>query len=186
MRIALLHHSYGTPYEGQAGPHMRELARGLLARGLEVAIVSSCRGRTRRSEEDGVEVVHLGRLPERPLASRAFDGPITQIPRTIKALAGFQVAHAFSPQDAFAASYGAAGVAFTCVEAPRREALAERRLRLSFWDHAADPRHAILVPGEEQRRAVWRWLALDAEVIAAGDAEAHERVYRASLHGLPV
>jgi hypothetical protein len=161
-----------------AEPYVRELAQGLLERGLDVAIVSSHAGRTRRSDEDGVEVVHLGRLPERPLASRAFDGPITQIPRTIKALAGFQVAHAFSPQDAFAASYGAAAVAFTCMETPRREELAERRLRLRFWEHAADPGHALLAPGEATRRAVWRWLAVDAQVIAAGDAEGHERVYR--------
>lgn len=176
MRVALVHHSFGTPFGGAAEPHMRELARALAAAGHEVCIVGSRVGPTRRSEADGIVVVELGRLPEGPLRSRAFDGPITHLPRVAR-LRGFDVVHAFSPQDAAAARSTAARVVFTPAEPPRREALAERRLRLRFWEAAIRPPTALVVPDDERRDTAWRWLAVDAVVVAPDDAAGHERVY---------
>lgn len=175
-----MHHSYGTPWAGAAGPHVHELARALRAAGHEARVLSSRVGPTRRSDEDGFELVRLGRLPEGPLRSRAFDTPITHIPALLREIAGggYDAVHAFSPQDAAAAAHGPAPVAFTPVEAPRREALAERRLRLRFWEEAIRPPTAVVVPDEEGRAAAWRWLAVEPEVAAPGDAAAHERVYR--------
>ena len=179
MRIALVHHSYGTEWAGAAGPHVDELARALLAAGHEPHVIGSRAGATRRTEEDGVPVAHLGRLPEGPLRSRGFDGPLTHMPALMRELAdgAFDAVHAFSPQDAFAASYRGTAVAFTPVEPPRREALAERRLRLRFWDAAIRPPNAVVVPSDAEREAVWRWLAVEPEVAAAGDAGAHKRIY---------
>lgn len=178
MRIALVHHSYGTEWAGPAGPHVRELARALRTGGHEPHVLASRAGPTRRSEEDGVPVTHLARLPEGPLRSRAFDSPITHIPALLRELAGggYDAVHAFSPQDAAAAVHGPAPVIFTPVEPPRREALAERRLRLRFWEAAA--RLPIVVPDEELRAAVWRWLAVEASVVAPGDAPGHVNIYR--------
>jgi hypothetical protein len=183
VRLALLHPSFGTEWAGAAEPHMRELAGALSAAGHEVTVIGSRPGRTRRTHEDGFEVVRVGRLPEAPLRSRAFDGPLTHLPGLLAELTRgrFEVAHAFSPQDAFAARHGPAGVAFTCVEAPRRETLSDRRLRLAFWQAAIDPWNAVIVPGEEQREALWRWLAVEAEVAEPRDAAAHERIYSRCL-----
>ena len=176
MRVALVHHGFGTPHAGAAEPHMRELARALGEAGHEVCVVSSRVGPSRRSEEDGIAVVQLGRLPEAPLRSRAFDGPVTHLPGVAR-LRGFDVVHAFSPQDAAAAARSAARVVFTPAEPPRREALAERRLRLRFWEAAIRPPTAVVVPDEPARDAVWRWLAVEAEIAASSDAAAHERIY---------
>jgi glycosyltransferase involved in cell wall biosynthesis len=178
VRVALVHHSYGTDWAGPAGPHVRELARALRAEGHEPHVLSSRAGPTRRSREDGVPVSHLGRLPEGPLRSRAFDTPVTHIPALLRELADperFDAVHAFSPQDAAAAVHGPAPVVFTPVEPPRREALAERRLRLRFWEAAV--RVPFVVPDEELREAVWRWLAVEASVVAPTDAAGHVRIY---------
>jgi hypothetical protein len=93
-------------------------------------------------------------------------------------LRGFEVAHAFSPQDAWGATFGPTGVAFTFVEPPERRALSDKRLRLKFWERAVDPWVGLIAAGEEQRAAARRWLAVDAEVLAPSDAAGHERVYR--------
>ncbi|HEX8646047.1 MAG TPA: glycosyltransferase family 4 protein [Thermoleophilaceae bacterium] len=184
MRVALVHHSYGTPYGGAAEPHVRELARALRAAGHEPRVIGSRPGPTRRSDEDGIEVVHLGRLPEGPLRSRGFDGPVTHLPALVRELArgGYDAVHAFSPQDAAAAARAAAGRAtpplvFTPVEPPRREALAERRLRLRFWEAAIAPPTTLVVPGDDPRAAVWRWLAVEASVVAPDDADGHVKIY---------
>lgn len=180
MRIALVHHSYGTEWAGAAGPLVAELARSLREAGHEPAILGSRAGPTRRETDDGVALIRLGRLPEWPLRARGFDGPLTHVPELLRELAGggYDVAHAFSPQDAAAAAYGPAPVVFTPSEPPRREALAERRLRLRAWEAAIRPPNVVVVPSEGHRQAVRRWLALEPELAAPHDAAAHLRIYR--------
>ena len=179
LKVALIYHGYGGPDGGATESHVRTLAHALREAGHEPTVLAARVGRTRRYEDDGIPVVEIGRLPERRLRSRALDGPITHLTAVLHELGGFHVAHAFSPQEAFAASFGPTGVAFTCVNAPRREALAARRLRLAFWERATHPWNGLVVPGEQQRDALRRWLAVEAEVAGPDDAAAHERVYRA-------
>lgn len=180
LRVALLHHSYGTPYGGEAEPVVRALARALRDAGHEVHVLTSGPGPTRRRHDDGVEVVRLARLPEAPLRFRGFEDPITHIPSALRELArgAFDVAHAFSAQDAWAAIRSSAPAVFTCASVLDRDELASRRLRASLLATAVERSGAVLVPGEAQRAALWRWMAVEASVVDPADAPAHERVYR--------
>ena len=180
MRIALLHHGYGAPGEVRATERVRALARALRAAGHEPRIVGSRAGRTRRTEEDGVAVVHLGRLPDGRLRSRGLDSPLTHLPALLRHLraARYEAVHAFSPQDAALATRAVGRVVFTPIEPPHRGLLAARRLRLGFWDAATRPPNVVVVADAAEAEAVSRWLAVDPAMAAAGDAVAHERVYR--------
>lgn len=180
MRVALLHHGYGTPGGGPATERLRTLAGALRAAGHEPHVLSSRAGRTRRSEECGFPVVHLARLPDGRLRSRGFDAPLTHAPALLRQLRGarFDAVHAFTPEDAAFAARAAGRVFLTPLEPPRRETLAARRLRLRFWDAAVRPPNVLVVEDEAVREAVRRWLAVDAAIAATGDAPAHERIYR--------
>ena len=176
LRVALVHHGEGNA----TAAHVRELAAALRDAGHRPVILGARVGRTARAEEDGVEVVRIGRAPERRLRGRGLDSPLTHLPGLLRELAGgrFDAVHAFSPQEACAAALGPAGVVFTAVEPPRREALAERRLRLAFWQRATAPPAVVLVPGEPEQAAMRHWLAVHARIAGPRDPTAHEEVYR--------
>ena len=46
-------------------------------------------------------------------------------------------------------------------------------------------KHRIVAPSPEAGDALARWLAIDAPVIEAGDADAHEQLYRDLLERRP-
>ncbi|MFL5883520.1 MAG: glycosyltransferase [Thermoleophilaceae bacterium] len=160
LRIALVHHSPGL--------ETAQLARALLAVGHEADVVTT-RG-----------------LPaaEKLLRYRGFATPLTQVPSTFAALARghYDLAHAFSPQDALATLLwrrrGGGPVVFTPVEPPRRETLADRRLSLKLVRRALDESDAVVALTPEHRDAFSRWLALDVPVIEAPDAAGWDRLYR--------
>jgi hypothetical protein len=70
---------------------------------------------------------------------------------------------------------------FTCIEPLDRDRLADRRLRLWLLQRAVQDSDALVAATEESRAALARWLALDAPVIASGDAAGYERLYRELL-----
>jgi hypothetical protein len=187
LRVALLHHGYGSGAAATPERLVHELARALRGAGHAPAVLSSRVGPTRRFENDATPVVQVARLPETLLQRRGFDGPLTHAPATVMELARgrYQVAHAFSPQDAAAAhawrGLGGGPAVYTCAEPLTRELLANRRLRLPLLARAVEESDAVVAPTEESGAALRRWLAVEALVIPAGDAGAHERLYRELL-----
>ena len=165
ISIALLH-------DGRAGErHARELAEALRSAGQQVQLLRA----------------PTARLAEALLGGRGFSGRLTQLPFGVTALlrSQFDVAHAFSVPDAVTALtwrrlVGRPAV-FTCIEPLDRDRLADRRLRLWLLQRAVQDSDALVAATEESRAALARWLALDAQVIASGDAAGYERLYRELL-----
>ena len=97
----------------------------------------------------------------------------------------YDIAHAFSPHDAYAALYwrrrSARPVVFSCTEPVERERLADGRLRLRFLRAALEQSDAVIVHDEHSRAAAWRWLSLEPQLIATADAAALEDLYRRLL-----
>jgi hypothetical protein len=189
LRVALLHYDYGRLPASDSHLVVRDLARAMHTAGHHPCVLSSHRAATRRTIEEGIPVVRIRRPPDALLRRRGFVAPLTQLPLTVVALAvgNYDVAHAFSPQDACAALAWRRLVRrpalFTCTEKLRRERLADRRLRLWLLRRAVEDSDLVTVPTEEVREALWRWLAVEAPVTDPSDARAHERMYRASIAG---
>jgi hypothetical protein len=184
LRVALLFHAYGAPGEPVAERLVRELARGLLETGHQPCIITSHSAPASRRVECGIPVVRSRRLPDGILRRRGLVAPLTHIPPTLRALAGdrYDIAHAFSALDALPALLwrrrSRAATVLTCAEPPRRECLADRRLRLFTVTRAVDGSDAVIAPSEAVRAALSRWLMVDARRIDPDDARAHVRLYR--------
>jgi glycosyltransferase involved in cell wall biosynthesis len=184
LRVALLFHSYGAPGERVAARLVRELARGLVAKGHQPTILTSHSAPAGLRAESGISVVRSGRLPEGILRRRGIVEPITHAPPTVLALARdrYDVAHAFSAVDALPAlvwrRLSGAATVLTCAEPPRRECLADRRLRLFTITRAVDGSDAVIAPSEAVQAALSRWLMVNARRIEPDDAPAHVRLYR--------
>jgi len=187
LDIALVHHSFGSPPRDGVERIVQEVGAGLRERGHRPTIFASHVAATRRSTWEGIPVVHLARLPESPLARRGFTGPLTHVPFRARALlsGGHDVVHAFSAPDALAARLWrrrvGGPVLFTCAETLGRDRLADRRLRLRLLGAAVEDSDGVLVPTEEARAALWRWLAAEAPLVDPRDGAAHERICRRLL-----
>jgi len=187
LDVALVHHSYDAPPREGVERTVHDVAAGLRALGHRPTVLASHVATTRRSTWDGIPVVQVARLPESPLLRRGFTGPLTHVPLTLHALlsGSHDVVHSFSAPDALAAHlWGrrlARPVVFTCAETLARDRLADRRLRLRLLSAAVEDSDGVLVPTEEARTALWRWLAVEAPVVESRDGAAHERLYRRLL-----
>jgi Glycosyltransferase Family 4 len=153
-----------------------DLARGTEAETLHAAL----RGAGRESalvRPPAVAVV------EALLRHRGFTGPLTPVPAAVRALAAgtFDVVHGFSAPDMLAARAWrrrtGGPVVFTCVERLDRGTVADRRLRLRLLRAALDDSDAVVASTPAVAAALWRWTAIEAAVVAPGDAEGYARVY---------
>ena len=164
LRIALLDHAEGA--------YSRDLAETLRAAGHDPHLIG------------GFTVPAAEAL----LRRRGFTPALSHVPRAVAVLLGgeFDVAHAFTAPDAVAAlawrQVRGGSTVFTCTEAVDRGALANGRLRLSTLEMAVEDTDALVAAGDDVRTAIERWFARSPEeVLAAGDAAAHERLYRALI-----
>lgn len=177
VRIALLHSA------GAAGP--AALAAALRAAGERPALLTT----EPAAAPAGVDVVALRVLPERPLRARGIGDHLEHLPHALLALARgrYDVVHAFRPVDAVAAAVSTRGArraaVLTVAEPLRRETIADRRLRLESLEAAVARVDAVLAGSEEARASLRRLLALDARVVAPGDAAAHLALYRDLVSG---
>lgn len=163
MNVALVHHGRGAPAAHDLAASLRDL---------------------------GHQATVLGSTPtplDPFLERRGFTTPLTHLPFTLGALLrdSYDIAHAFSPQDAYSALLwrrrSGRPVVFSCAEPIEREQLSNRRLRLRFVNAALEESDAVIVHDDDARAAAWRWLALEPPVIAPSDGAAHERLYRSLL-----
>jgi Glycosyltransferase Family 4 len=123
-------------------------------------------------------------LPDAPLRLRKIGDRPGHIPSALIALArgGFDVAHAFSAEEATAAVAWSRATrrpaVFTVTRPVERGKLADRRLRLAVVRLAVERSAVVLAPDASVADSVWRWLALRPTVVAPNDADAHVAIYR--------
>lgn len=187
MRIVLLFHAQRSPAATQDVRRIRELTLALRDRDLQVSLLGLPEG------DPDYRRLSLtrppGRVTARALECRGFDGQLRHVPATVAALLGrrYDLAHSFSSTDALAAQLGrkvtGRPVVFTCLEPLVREHLSDRRQRLGLLRQASENCDAIVAATPASRRALERWLSLDAPVIALNDVSGHERIYRELLSG---
>lgn len=176
MRVALLDHS--------CRHGVMEAAASLVAVGIAPSLLTA---RPPQEQPEGVEVVALRELADAPLRLRKIGDQLSHVPAAWLALGRgrFEVAHAFTPSDALAAiawaRWARKPTVLTCMEPPRREQLAARRLRLQTWRRAVEQTDAVLAADEEVGRALRRWMAVEAPVVDPVEAEAQSAVYRRLL-----
>ena len=152
-RVALVDHS--------GGPYASELAGALPALGIEAALLGPRPG---------------ARAADGLLARRGFTGGLAHVPLVTARLLrdDFDVAHAFTAPDAFAALLTRRPVVFTCTETLSRGTVANARLRLRMLERAAGEPDAVLAASDAVAESMLRWLAVEAPVL---DAPAHARLY---------
>jgi phosphatidyl-myo-inositol alpha-mannosyltransferase len=130
--------------------------------------------RTTRAVEDGFEVVRSPRPPERLLALRNFQPALTHLPFSYRELlrGDDDVAHAVFPTDAVAAvRWGrrtGRPVVFSNMGVPRRDALSNQRLRMAIFEQVTTQSDIVTVLSRAARDEMWRWLGVEAEVVAPG------------------
>jgi len=189
LRVALLLHSYGSRTESLAARDAWQLARALRDAGHHPHIVCSHVGSFEKTADEHIPLLRVPRLPEGALHRRGFTGPLTGAPGASAALLGARVdvAHAFSVPDALSARLWrrltGRPALLTCTKPVTREGVADRRLRLSLLGHAVEQSDAVIAPTEPVRAALFRWLAVDAELIDPADARTHVQLYRGLLGG---
>jgi hypothetical protein len=163
LRVALVHHCA----EPAVDPH--QLARALLNIGHDPKLLTATPAPARVA--DGL------------LRRRQIDTPLAHLPFSVRGLlaGGYDIAHTFSAPDALAAltwrRLSGRPVVLSCLAAPRRAPLADRRLRLRMLNRALESCDAVVVPSDAVRDAADRWLAVPATVIALDDARGHEELY---------
>ncbi len=118
------------------------------------------------------------------LRRRGFTDGLSRVPAAFGRLAAgdFDVAHAFSAPDAYAAQrwrrIGGTPVVFTCTDVLDRSSVASARLRLSLLTGALERSDAVTALDPRAREALQRWMTIDAPVVAADDARGHDALYR--------
>jgi hypothetical protein len=69
-------------------------------------------------------------------------------------------------------------VVWTVTAVPRREELADRRLRLATYVRALEGADAVVAAGDDVREGLRRWLGVDAPVVPLlGAAEEYAALY---------
>jgi hypothetical protein len=122
-------------------------------------------------------------LPDAPLRLRKIGERPGRLPGSYLALrsGGYDVAHAFTPQDAVAAVLWSrlvrAPAVFTACEPLGRATLADRRLRLTLLRLALERSAAVLAPDADVAESLRRWMAVAPRVIPPGSAADHVALY---------
>jgi glycosyltransferase involved in cell wall biosynthesis len=174
LRPALLNFAYWPEVRRGNERLVHDLATELARRGGTPAIVTSHPGRTERSVEEGVDVIRRWRPPDAPLRLRRFQPNLTHIPFTYRELVrgDFDLAHAFFPTDALAATRWRAATGrpavFTITGVMGRENVANLRLRKRLLENALAGSDAVVTISRAARDAIWRWLAIEPRVIYPG------------------
>jgi hypothetical protein len=123
-------------------------------------------------------------LPDMALRLRKIGDQPGRLPATWLALTRgrYDVAHAFTPQDAAAALLWARlsgrPVVFSVCQPLRRAALSDRRMRLAMLRVALERSAAVLAPDAEVAESIVRWMAVEPRVIRPDSCEDHLALYR--------
>ena len=173
MRIALLHPTYWPEVRRGSERLVHDVATALSRRGHEVSVLTTHPGRTELELEDGIRVVRSWRPPSLPrtgdLEYFTLNAPITGV-RLLQD--DFDLAHAFFPVDAWAATkarrVGGPPVAFSFHGIPDRNYLVARRRRLDMITAAARDADAVSVLSAAAAKPYRRYLLRDPVVLPGG------------------
>lgn len=174
MKVALLNPCFWPEVRRGSERFARELADGLIARGDEPRLVTSHPGRTSRAVEDGLPITRHRRPPQGRLRRRLFEPWLTHLPASyLDLLRGDDdLAHALYPSDGAAAARWrrrtGRPVVLSYMGLPHRTGLANRRLRVRLTLEAVHGASAVVALSETAREHFWRWLGVEARVIAPG------------------
>jgi hypothetical protein len=176
VRVALLDHSYGT------ASLARPLALALTAAGHDAEVLTAG-PRSARAVDDGVTVVRRRPLPDAPLRLRKIGDRPGRMPGALAALVcgRYDLAHAFTPQDAAVAVLWPVPAVFTCPEPLNRAVLADRRRRLALWRRAVEDTGAVVAPDPDVAASLRRWLAVEPRSIEPASGKGHLALYRELL-----
>jgi glycosyltransferase involved in cell wall biosynthesis len=164
MRLALAHPTYWPEVRRGAERLMHDLA---VALPHDVTIVTSRRGPTTRTVEEGVTVVRLRHPPDARLQRRMFEPHLALLPFTHVELrrGRFDVIQALQPGDAVAAIRTGTPTVFSHMGIPHRAAIVNRRARLRLTVEAVGGAAAVTALSRHARDAFHRWLGVQARVI---------------------
>ena len=171
VRVALLHPSYWPEVRRGGERLVHDVARGMARRGHDVTVLASHRARTRVATEQGVRVVRSYRPPTKPLHRRGYEYHLTNVPTAFaRTLAGgYDVAHAFSLADAWAAVHahtvGGPPVVYSFIGIPTREWSTSARYRLPMALKAVRGSAAVTVLSEAAAAHFRRQLLRDPMVV---------------------
>ena len=175
MNVALLNAWFWPEVRRGSERLVHDLAVDLVALGHRPRLLTSHPAlRTTRAIEDGFEVVRSPRPPERLLALRNFQTALTHLPFSYRELmrGDDELAHAFYPTDGVAAvQWGrrtGRPVVFSYMGVPRRDALSNQRLRMAIHELVTTGADAVTVLSRVARDEMWRWLGVEAEIVAPG------------------
>ena len=173
MRIAFLHPTFWPEVRRGSERVIAELGAALAARGHEVTLLTSHRGRRETSEEGGIRIERAWRPP--PLSPlRFYEHYVETLPATLARLhrGRFDVAHAFFPTDAYAAALlrgrGGPPFVFSIHGIPTRRYLVSRRYRLEMLTRSVRAAGELTALSEAAARAVRGYLQRDPVIVPGG------------------
>lgn len=146
----------------------------MIRQGHEPRLITSHRGAPSTRVEDGLTVVRHWRPPEERLRSRLFTEHLTHLPFTYASLVTGRddLVHSLYPTDTLAAVRWAERTGrptvFTVPGLARREAVANRRLRLDVLRRATRDVDALVAISHAAARSLERWLGVESRVIHQG------------------
>ncbi len=174
VRIALL--APATWPETRRGGEglIRDLARGLIARGHHPRLITSHPGKPSKTVEDGLEIIRHWRPPPGRFQRRKFEDHLTHTPFTYASLltGNDDVAHAVYVTDAVVAARWSKRTGKPSVHAvlgaPDRRYFMHRRKRIELWVEACRDCDVVTVLSHAAADMLWRDLGVESRVIAPG------------------
>lgn len=172
LHVALLSPCYWPEVRRGSERFVHEFAGGLRERGHEPTLITSHRGLTQRTREDGIEVIRLPRPPQQPLTVLGLESYLTHVPLSYAELrrGSYDIAHAVYPTDALAAARWARGTGRPAILSYMGVATAghlrARRLRERVLRGAASRCDAVVVLSRHAAAEFERNLGVRAEVVA--------------------
>ena len=130
-----------------------------------------------------VELVEPLEVPDAPLRLRKIGDAPGRMPGTLAGLlrGDFEVAHAFTAQDAVVAlawsRFTGRPVVYTQREPLTRANVADRRLRLAMLRLAVNRSAAVVAPDGATADSLRRWMAVEPRVISPDAAADHLELY---------
>jgi glycosyltransferase involved in cell wall biosynthesis len=179
LEIALLSPCFWPEVRRGTERFARELSDRLIAQGQKPSLITSHRGRLRRTVEDGLPVTRLPRPPQRLLLRNGFEAYLTHVPLTYMALrtGRYDIAHALYPTDAVAAGRWRRRTGrpalLSYMGVPRPEWLRAARGRLEVLRRAVAETDAVVVLSRYAAEVFAHSMGTKPHVIAPGvDLEA--------------
>lgn len=174
VRVALLSPCFWPEVRRGSERFVRELADGLLVRGHRPRLITSHRGWSRTTTEEGLPITRVWRPPTAWVEARGFEHYMAHWPLSEVVLrrADADVAHAVFATDAMAATrWGSSAgrpTVFSFMGIPDRRGLGHPRLRGWFTRRAVTGSDATVALSRVAAEAFWRHIGVEARVIHPG------------------